>query len=785
MTMAPKLYVIALISGGKDSIFSILHCLANGHEVVALVNLYPSTRTSQQNGREGNKGNEVTPDDLNSYMYQTVGHTVIPLYEEVLGIPLYRQEILGGAINEDKSYAPVGDPHPGGHGDDETEALVPALTTAKRAHPEANAVSTGAILSDYQRTRVESVATRLDLIPLSFLWQYPSLPPGTQTSLLDDMAAVSLDARIIKVASGGLDDGFLWENVASPQGKRTLATAMSRFGEPHSGAMLGEGGEFETLAIEGPRPLWKKRIHVSRDNRVVVNQGAGSALLRITGASLAPLSKDVEASTAAADDLNVRQTGHLRIPDLLDADSMRMLQSGPDTKSDVDTIPDQLFSLSKDPLDLFPTWCSSNTHTAWHISNMVALETDLELEAQIQSITNRLRELLLSQGRSPDDVVYTTIILRSMASFAIINKIYATLFKKPNPPARITVTIGHALPRKVKVIMSVVVDLKPRHTRQSLHVQSRSYWAPANIGPYSQAILTRSGGPSPDSDGHTASVVYVAGQIPLEPASMELATPSTDHGILSKFRFQTTLALQHLWRIGRAMEVNYWAGGVAYITGSDSLKAKARTAGHLWRARNTTDSGDISEEGSEDEGVDLWEQKFGGTQHGMNTQATCQELPNLDMVDNPASATVTPLMWVVHVDELPRGSEIEWASVGLAHGRVRIREGSHDHAHFQLYTLPPGQSAMIHATISDGCEDEALDELLVDIQSLRLLNDYDSSGLGGFMAEHATLYTSRSLSSFKTLDSPMVVRSQGVWGPEGDRLAAAVIIRGQVILGSH
>jgi diphthine-ammonia ligase len=32
---------VALISGGKDSIFNILKCIEEGHELVALVNLHP------------------------------------------------------------------------------------------------------------------------------------------------------------------------------------------------------------------------------------------------------------------------------------------------------------------------------------------------------------------------------------------------------------------------------------------------------------------------------------------------------------------------------------------------------------------------------------------------------------------------------------------------------------------------------------------------------------------------------------------------------------------------
>lgn len=33
--------VVALISGGKDSSFNMMQCIAAGHEIVALANLYP------------------------------------------------------------------------------------------------------------------------------------------------------------------------------------------------------------------------------------------------------------------------------------------------------------------------------------------------------------------------------------------------------------------------------------------------------------------------------------------------------------------------------------------------------------------------------------------------------------------------------------------------------------------------------------------------------------------------------------------------------------------------
>lgn len=57
--------VVCLVSGGKDSTYSALRCLEEGHELVCLANLYPA---------------EAGRDDLDSWMYQTVGHNVIEAY---------------------------------------------------------------------------------------------------------------------------------------------------------------------------------------------------------------------------------------------------------------------------------------------------------------------------------------------------------------------------------------------------------------------------------------------------------------------------------------------------------------------------------------------------------------------------------------------------------------------------------------------------------------------------------------------------------------------------------
>ncbi len=133
-----RLNVIALVSGGKDSFFSLLHCMANGHRVVALANLCPArlpgttsnlldgtsvfhppvrvggsvrdhelphvpgaagpASSELDEGASGGRPGDDDEVDLNSFMYQTVGHQVTPLYAKATGIPLYRQPIAGSAI---------------------------------------------------------------------------------------------------------------------------------------------------------------------------------------------------------------------------------------------------------------------------------------------------------------------------------------------------------------------------------------------------------------------------------------------------------------------------------------------------------------------------------------------------------------------------------------------------------------------------------------------------------------------------------------------------------------
>ena len=78
---------VALISGGKDLFYNLHHCLTQGHELAALANLYPVER-----------------DEIDLFMFQTVGHDVIDFYQNCLDVPLYRQPIKGGSKNQNLEY---------------------------------------------------------------------------------------------------------------------------------------------------------------------------------------------------------------------------------------------------------------------------------------------------------------------------------------------------------------------------------------------------------------------------------------------------------------------------------------------------------------------------------------------------------------------------------------------------------------------------------------------------------------------------------------------------------
>ena len=143
---------------------------------------------------------------------------------------------------------------------DEVEDLYDLIVSA-RAEVEFDAVCSGAILSDYQRVRVESVCSRLNLVSLAYLWR------RDQSELLQEMIDCGVKACIIKCAALGLEEWHLGKTLAELQPRledlvrfnRTICLMtsslcrISHLQKSRYGInVCGEGGEYETFTLDCP-----------------------------------------------------------------------------------------------------------------------------------------------------------------------------------------------------------------------------------------------------------------------------------------------------------------------------------------------------------------------------------------------------------------------------------------------------------------------------------------------------------------------------------------------------
>lgn len=648
--------VIALISGGKDSFFSILHCIKNGHRIVALANLHPPEVDSPSIPRitthlPSHDVNTPIPsilsnvekDELDSFLYQTIGHNLLPYYATALNIPLYRTPIIGSAVNQNLAYKL--------ERKDETEDLYRLLKYVQQRHPSASGVSSGAILSTYQRTRVENVCMRLDLTSLAYLWQRP------QHLLLDDMASVNLDARIVKVATIGFEpDSFLWQNVTSPQVRRKLRALKDRWGVH----IAGEGGEYETIVVEGPG--WRIRIVVNNEKgdayQVVLGGGENGVghlkILKATGERVGNGAGEDQANWVK----NLRQPQPLNYYFQRILEGLRSGEVGGKEEQ-----PQKLGKRTLPPRGL-QTQIFITSHTIDNniiVNNLSVPHSKHEMEDIMSLLASHLARYHTNPNSETEPEAWSvwfskitqiTILLRSMDDFSSVNTIYNRYFRDPNPPSRVCVAIGDAMPPGCNIVMHVQAIVSGG--RKGLHIQGRSYWAPANIGPYSQAISTQ-------------GLVYISGQIPLSPATMQLPTivGALGKSITASLEFQTVLAMQHMWRVARATKVSGYVLVLGFTTTYKGMQVMSRA----WRGHV---SPGLSEMGDCDQGGEdyipnprLW--MYGQDEDVIDqtpyedeayVPSEVKAAPHITSIDIP------PLL-ICQVPELPRGAPVEWVALGI------------------------------------------------------------------------------------------------------------------------
>jgi enamine deaminase RidA (YjgF/YER057c/UK114 family) len=172
---------------------------------------------------------------------------------------------------------------------------------------------------------------------------------------------------------------------------------------------------------------------------------------------------------------------------------------------------DHLFFSARPRLSSSSSTPALTTTSSSETKSVVAtLASPSVLESQMSDAMKQIMDALNAASLTVNDVYFVHFFLADIKDFAVANTLYTNTFPIINPASRCTVEAP--LPDGIRVGIDIVAY---RQSRTVLHVQSISEWAPCCIGPYSQA--TRIG-----------SILYLAGQIGLEPASMTLRSTNQD-----------------------------------------------------------------------------------------------------------------------------------------------------------------------------------------------------------------------------------------------------------------
>ncbi|CAO1634118.1 unnamed protein product [Parajaminaea phylloscopi] len=589
-------------------------------------------------------------------------------------LPLYRRVIKGTPLHTGASYgltAPVNDVQQTNQTErDETEDLYELLLLVKRRHPDIQAVSVGAILSNYQRVRVETICSRpeLALQPLAFLWQ------RDQGALVREMVAADVDAVLIKVAGAGLDVQDLGKSLA------TMLPKLNRLSEQYGSHICGEGGEYETLTLDCP--LFKKSRIELQETELVLHSDSGFAsvaFLRVLKARL--VDKHV-------DPCAMRK---VRAPPLLDACSLRAIEVSRDAvsfglKRGLQTLGSRssLRPLSvrlhcqagnaernrpRGPLGTSKQVVRRGRWVAF--SGFVTTEADCAAGRHSAAFFALREELMKQASLQLNDVQHLNLSIASQADFIKVNAAYRQFFIL-EPPTRATVALPHLRQTggRGAVIQldgiaydhgTEVPDGKPPAPvlpRQTLHVQSLSYWAAANIGPYSQAA-------------NSGSRITIAGQIALVPADLSALkgrdVPPLDRcndvegaTCASQLVGNAALSLQHARRVlqslldERARTGHGWVEGGCVWLGGTSQEGLYAAMG-AWGAQNIPQ---VAAHGIDLETSHTFHNSAGswpGTSLGRDSSSATLPLHTDD------SPHVLPLLYI-QLDEcdLPRHTSIEW-----------------------------------------------------------------------------------------------------------------------------
>ena len=221
----------SLFSGGKDSTYATHLAQEQGHEIECLLT--------------------VKPRNPDSWMFHTVNLHLTPLLAQAWGVKSVTVDTEGTKERE-------------------LEDLERAVSTL-----DVDGLVTGAIASNYQRSRIDSLCTALGLEHVTPLWGRDA------KELLDEMISAGLLIVVTAVAAMGLDEKWLGRTIDG-DALEELRSLSERFGVD----VCGEGGEMETLVLDAPwfvsrlellrtRSEWDgvRGSYIVEDSRLILKDG--------------------------------------------------------------------------------------------------------------------------------------------------------------------------------------------------------------------------------------------------------------------------------------------------------------------------------------------------------------------------------------------------------------------------------------------------------------------------------------------------------------------------------
>ncbi|KAJ8562698.1 hypothetical protein K7X08_031150 [Anisodus acutangulus] len=435
----------------------MMKCIQYGHEIVELANLIPA---------------DDATDELDSYMYQTAGHQIVVSYAKCMGLPLFQRRIQGSTRHHDLSYSMT----PG----DEVEDMFILLNEVKRQIPSVTAVSSGAMASDYQRLRVESICSRLGLVSLAYLWKQD------QSFLLQEMIRNGIIAILVKVAAIGL-------NPSKHLGKEIvyMESHLHKLKELYGINACGEDGEYETLTLDCP--LFKNARIVLDESQIVLHSSDSIAPIGI----LHPLAFHLENKAESISSNGIDEGSNVCLGNMDTVFEVQGdVQQEGEAASEFVAVNSKRPGVTKQELKVSKTMKDNVFSISCWLQDSCKSSSDLQEDLEV--VLMKIEALLVENGSSWENVLYIHLYIADMDEFAVANETYVRYITQGK--------CRYGVPSR-RTYIEVLVANDP--TKKVLHVQSISCWAPSCIGPYSQATLHN-------------DILHMAGQLGLDPTTMVL-----------------------------------------------------------------------------------------------------------------------------------------------------------------------------------------------------------------------------------------------------------------------